>query len=221
MFNLNGKTALVTGAKQGMGRTHALLLARQGARVAVTDVSKDDCEAVAEEIRKQGGEALAFKMDVTDGKEIDSVFGQVISAWGKLDILVNNAGIFALKPALEISREEWDRTLGINLTGQFMCARRAALEMAKQKWGRIINISSIASGQVGVGIEKGAHYAASKGGIIGMTETMAAEWASFGITVNAVAPGVIDTPMVGAALLSKEAMEATLARVPLGRMGKP
>lgn len=221
MFDLANKTALITGAKQGMGRAHALLLAEQGAKVAVTDLNLEECQAVADEIAKNGGEAEAYKMDVTDQEEIDSVFDQVVSQWGKLDILVNNAGIFAPKPALEMTEEDWEKTIHINLRGQFACAQRAAKEMQKQKWGRVINISSVASGQTGVGIAGGAHYTASKGGVIGMTETLAVEFAPLGITVNAIAPGVIDTPMVSVAQIPEAAMDAMLEAIPLKRKGRP
>ncbi len=221
MFDLTGKVALVTGARRGMGRAHALALASQGAKVAVTDVDLAECEKVMGEIKSKGGEAAAFKMDVSDTNEVDKVFTEAVNLFGRLDILVNNAGIYAPKPALDLTEEDWDRTIDINLKGQFLCAKRAAAEMAKNKWGRIINISSIASGQVGIGIAGGAHYTASKGGIIGMSETLAVEWAPLGINVNVVAPGAIDTPMVQDANMSKEAMEAFLAGVPLKRIGKP
>ena len=221
MFILTNKVALVTGARRGMGRAHALALARQGAKVVVTDIDLAECHEVENEIKKNGGEALSFKMDVTSIKEIDQVFEKAVQHFGRLDILVNNAGVYIPKPALEISEEEWERVVHINLKGQFFCAQRAAKEMAKNKWGRIINIASVASGQVGVGIAGGAHYTATKGGIIGMSETLAIEWASLGITVNVVAPGAIDTPMVQAAQMPKEAMESMLQRVPLKRIGKP
>ncbi|HUY69456.1 MAG TPA: SDR family NAD(P)-dependent oxidoreductase [Candidatus Tyrphobacter sp.] len=221
MFELKNKVALVTGARRGMGKSHALALARQGARVVVTDTSAEECELVVREIEAQGGEAAGFKMDVTQKAEVDSAISGAVGKFGRLDILVNNAGVYLPKPALDLTEEDWDRTLDINLKGQFLCAQRAAREMAKKKWGRIINISSVASGQVGVGIIGGAHYAASKGGVIGLTETLAIEWASLGINVNAIMPGVIDTPMVQAAQMPKEEMEAMLARVPLKRIGRP
>lgn len=221
MFSLKNKIALVTGARRGMGRTHALALAKQGARVAVTDIDKNECEAVVKEITALGGEAAAFKLDVSSGAEVEKVFDEVVKRFGGLHILVNNAGIYFPKPALELTEAEWDKMLAINLKGQFLCAKRAATEMAKNKWGRIINIASVASGQVGVGISGGAHYTASKGGIIGMSETLAIEWAPLGITVNVIGPGIIDTPMVGAAEIPKAAMEGMLARVPMKRMGKP
>lgn len=221
MLDLTNKVALVTGGRRGMGRAHALALAAQGAKVIVTDMNAEECAPVVAEIKATGKEAACFKMDVTNKTEIDQVFDQVIAQFGRLDILVNNAGIYSPKPALEITEADWDQTLTINLKGEFLCAQRAAKEMAKNKWGRIVNISSIASGQVGVGISGAAHYTASKGGIIGMSETLAIEWAPLGINVNVIAPGAIDTPMVQAAQMPKEAMDALLQRVPLKRIGKP
>lgn len=221
MFELKDKVALVTGARRGMGKADALALAHQGAKVAVTDINLQECQKVVDEIKTKGGQAAAFKMDVANKADVDKVFGEVAKLWGRLDILVNNAGVFSPKPALEITEEDWDRTIDINLKGQFLCAQAAARGMARNKWGRIINISSVASGQVGIGFAGGVHYTASKGGILGMTETLAAEWAVLGINVNAIAPGAIDTPMIQDAQLSKEAMDALIARVPLKRIGKP
>ena len=223
MFNLKGKVALVTGAKRGMGRAHALALAAAGAKVIVTDKIGEECLPVVEEIKSKGGEAICLKMDVLNKAEIDRAFDETIKRFGRLDILVNNAGIFLPKPALEISEEEWDRTLNINLRGEFLCAQRAAKEMSKNNppagGGRIINIASIASGGVGIGFEGAAHYAASKGGIIGMTETLAIEFAPFGITVNAIAPGAIEPPMVGP--INEELLSEIKLRVPLKRIGRP
>lgn len=220
MFSLKNKVALVTGAKQGMGKAHALALASVGAKVVITDIDLEECQQVVAEVEKNGGEAVAFKMDVSNKAEVDKVFDGIIEKFGRLDILVNNAGIMFSKPALEMTEEEWDTVINTNLKGEFLCAQRAAKEMAKNKWGRIINISSIASGQVGIGFMSAAHYTASKGGIIGMSETLAIELAPFGINVNVIAPGAIDTPMVRDAQLPKEAMDALLARIPLKRIGK-
>lgn len=219
MFTLSDKVTLVTGAGRGMGRSHALVLAQQGAGVAVTDVDEKAAQAVADEIRKQGGRAEAYRLDVSDKTEVDAVFGRIVEQFGSLDILVNNAGILSASPALDMAPEEWERVLRVNLTGQFLCAQRAAKEMAKKKWGRIINIASIASGGVGIGYVALTHYSASKGGIIAMTESLSAEWADLGITVNAVAPGVIDTPMVDPFRSGMDDMIKT--RVPLKRMGRP
>lgn len=221
MFDLTGKVALVTGAQRGMGKSHAILLARKGATVVLTDVGVKDCQGVVKEIQKNGGVATSFKMDVSSVKDVKKVFDAVVKKFGRLDILVNNAGIYSSKVALEISEKDWDRTMNVNLKGQFLCAQQAAKAMAKNKWGRIINIASVASGQVGVGIIGGAHYTASKGGIIGMTETLALEWAHLGITVNAIGPGAIDTPMVDDLKMSKSAFSAMLSGIPLGRMGRP
>lgn len=221
MFELKNKITLVTGARRGMGRTHALALARQGAKVIVTDINAGECAPIVEEIKSAGGDAVCFKMDVSNNAEVNLVFDEIIKQFGRIDILVNNAGIYFPKPALELTEEDWDKMININLKGQFFCAQRAAKEMAKNKWGRIINISSVASGQVGVGIAGGAHYTASKGGIIGMSETLAVEWAPLGINVNIIAPGAIDTPMIQAAQIPKEAMDDMLRRIPLKRIGRP
>ncbi|HEY4486562.1 MAG TPA: SDR family NAD(P)-dependent oxidoreductase [Candidatus Paceibacterota bacterium] len=220
MFELKNKIAVVTGGRRGMGKSHALALARQGATVIVTDVDLKECLLVGQEIESQGGTARCFKMDVSNSVEVNEVFDVVVKEFGKLDILVNNAGIFVPKSALELTEKEWDTTIDINLKGQFFCAQRAAKEMAKNGWGRIINIASVASGQVGVGFAGGVHYTASKGGIVGMSETLAIEWAHLGITVNVIGPGAIDTPMVGATEMTKEEMGALVSRIPLKRMGR-
>ena len=204
-----------------MGKSHALALARQGARVAVTDISQEECQLVVDEIKSVGGDATAFKMDVSNKTEVDAVFDEVIKQFGRLDILINNAGIFESKPSLEMTEEDWDKTMDINLKGEFLCAQKAAKEMAKNKWGRIINIASIASGGVGIGFSGAAHYAASKGGVIGMTATSAVEWAPLGINVNAIAPGAIDTPMISATRIPEEETKQMLANIPLKRIGKP
>lgn len=221
MFELKNKVAIITGGRRGMGKAHALALSAQGAKIAVTDIDALQCAPVAQEIISRGGEAICLKMDVLSKNEIEAAFDEVIKHFGRLDILVNNAGIYSSRAAIDLTEEEWEKTININLRGQFFCAQRAAKEMAKQKWGRIINIASVASGQTGVGINGGVHYTASKGGILGMTETLAIEWAPLGINVNAIAPGAIDTPMVQAAQIPKEAMSAMLERVPLKRIGKP
>ncbi|MFH1393201.1 MAG: 3-oxoacyl-ACP reductase family protein [Patescibacteria group bacterium] len=221
MFDLTGKVALVTGARRGMGKSHVLALARQGAKVAVTDIIQEECQLVVDEIKSAGGEAVAFKMDVSSKADITAVFDEVVKQFGRLDILVNNAGIYIDKPALEMTEEEWDKMIDINLKGQFLCAQKAAKEMVKNNWGRIINISSIASGGVGIGDVNGAHYSASKGGIIGMTESLAVEWAPLGINVNTIGPGAIDTPMISALQIPEEEMKKILADIPLKRIGKP
>jgi len=222
MFSLKNKVALVTGARRGMGRSHAITLAKAGAKVVVSDISLEDCEKVVGEIKKIGGEALAIKCDVSKKLEVDEMIQKTVKEFGKLDILVNNAGICQFKPFLELTEEDWDRTININLKGYFLCSQAAAKEMIKQKsGGAIVNIASIAMGQVGVGFSTLAHYCSSKGGIVAMTETLALELAPYNIRVNAVAPGIIDTPMVAPLKQDQKTMEGTLARIPLRRVGKP
>ncbi len=219
--NLTDKVAIITGARRGMGKSHAITLAKAGAKVVVADISKEECELVANEIKENKGEAIAVKCDVTKKEEIDNMVKAALEKWGKVDILVNNAGICQFKPFLEITEEEWDRTIDINLKGYFLCAQTAAKEMVKQKSGTIVNVASIAMGQVGVGFATLAHYSASKGGIVGMTETMAIELGPYNIRVNAIAPGVIDTPMIDPVKQDPKSMEGILARVPLHRVGEP
>jgi NAD(P)-dependent dehydrogenase (short-subunit alcohol dehydrogenase family) len=204
-----------------MGKSHALALAKAGAKVVVSDISQEDCEAVVQEIKKAKGEAIAIKCDVSKKAEVDSLVRKTIDEFGKVDVLVNNAGICQFKPFLDLTEEEWDRTININLKGYFLCAQACAREMIKQKSGAIVNVASIAMGQVGCGFATLAHYCASKGGIVGMTETLALELAPHGIRVNAISPGAIDTPMVDPLKVDPKVMEGTLARVPLHRMGKP
>jgi len=220
MFDLKGKVAIITGARRGMGKSHALLFAKSGAKVVVADLSVEDCQLVVDEIKKAGGEAIAVKCDVSKKAEVDEMIAATLKKWGKLDILVNNAGICQFKPFLELTEEEWDKTLDINLKGYFLCAQAAAKEMIRQKSGIIINIASVAMGQQGVGFPTLAHYSASKGGIAAMSETLALELAPYNIRVNVIAPGAIDTSMVDPLRADSKTMEGTIARIPLRRMGK-
>lgn len=220
MADLKNKVAIITGARRGMGRAHALALAGAGAKVVVADISQEDCEKVVKEIEKNRGEAMAVKCDVSKKSEVENLVKSAVDKWGKIDILINNAGICQFKPFLDLTEEDWDRTIDINLKGYFLCAQTAAKEMVKQKSGVIINVASIAMGQVGVGFSTLAHYCASKGGIVGLTETLAIELAPHNIRVNAVAPGAIDTPMVDSLKADSKTMEGTLARIPMHRMGR-
>ena len=221
MADLKNKVAIVTGARRGMGRAHALALAKAGAKVVVADISQEECEKVVQEIKKNKGEAIAVKCDVTKKEEIDQMIQAAVKEWGKLDILVNNAGIAEFVPFMEMTEAEWDKTIDINLKGYFLCAQAAAKEMAKQKSGAIVNIASVAMGQIGVGFPNLAHYCASKGGIVGMSEAMAIELAPYNIRVNVVSPGVIDTPMIDPVRQDKASMDGIMGRVPLHRVGKP
>ncbi len=221
MEDLKNKVVVITGARRGMGKADALLFAQKGAKVVVSDISQEDCQKVVDEIEKKGGQAIAVKCDVSKKEEVDNLFKKTIEKFGRVDVLVNNAGICEFKPFIDLTEEEWDRTLDINLKGYFLCAQAAAKEMAKQKSGVIVNIASVAMGQVGVGFLNIVHYCASKGGIAAMTEALALELAPYNIRVNAIAPGMIETPMLDAIKQDPKSMEGILARVPLGRMGKP
>lgn len=220
-MELKDKIAIITGARRGMGRTHALALAEAGAKVVVSDISLEDCQKVVEEIKKNGGEAIAMKCDVSKKAEVDEMVKKTIEEFGKVDVLVNNAGICQFKPFLELTEEDWDRTLDINLKGYFLCAQAVAKEMVKQKSGVIVNIASVAMGQQGIGFPNIAHYCASKGGIVAMTEALAVELATYNIRVNAIAPGMIETSMIEQVKEDPKMMVAMLANVPMHRAGKP
>lgn len=221
MPNLKNKVALITGARRGMGRTHALTLAKYGAKVVVTDINLEECQKVADEIKKQGGHALALKLDVTKKDEVTKVFQETVKKLSRLDILVNNAGIAEFKSFLEMTEDDWNKTLDINLKGQFLCAQAAGRQMKKQGGGVIVNIASIAMGQQGIGFSNIAHYCASKGGIAAMTEALAVELAPLKIRVNCIAPGLIDTPMVSTIKSDPKTLAGILNRLPLHRAGKP
>ena len=221
MNDLKNKVAIVTGARRGMGRTHVLALAKAGAKVVVSDIDQNDCEKVAQEVKESGGEAIAIKCDVTKEDEVEAMVQETVSKWGSVDILVNNAGIAQMKPFLELTEEDWDRTLDINLKGYFLCAKACAKIMVKQKSGVIVNIASVAMGQQGIGFPTLTHYSASKGGIVAMTEALALELAPYNIRVNAIAPGLIETAMIDPIKQDKDLWKAMLSRVPMRRAGKP
>lgn len=215
---LTGKVALVTGAGRGgrgIGRGIALALAGAGADVAITARTNiADAEAVAEAVQALGRRALALSCDVADAASVEALFQQLDQAFGRIDILVNNAGVTRDTLLLRMSEDDWDTVLDANLKGAFLCMRAAAKRMLRQKSGRIVNITSI-NGQVGSPGQ--ANYSASKAGMIGLTKTVARELASRGITVNAVAPGFIDTQMTD--FVAGEAREELRKRIPLGRFG--
>jgi NAD(P)-dependent dehydrogenase (short-subunit alcohol dehydrogenase family) len=219
-MRLSGKTAIVTGARRGMGRAISLALAREGANVVVSDISQEDCQRVVDEIERLGRKGLAVRCDVSSGSDVEAMVRKTVAEFGGVDVLVNNAGIISYKPFLELTEEDWDKTLNVNLKGQFLCARAAAKEMVKNKRGRIINIASISSGGCGIAFPLIAHYTASKGGVVALTEALALELTSQGINVNAICPGAIDTDMAKGAKESGQ-LEQVLARVPKGRLGKP
>jgi len=208
MFNLSGKKALVTGASRGIGRGIALSLAKAGASVAINYHSKaQEAESVVAEVKKLGVDSFSVQADVSNKEQVAKMFEEVKNKFGQLNILVNNAGIVYTNPIDKITEKEWDNVLNINLKGQFFCVQEAIKIMPTG--GKIINISSIASGGVGVGFGNIAHYAASKGGVIAMVEDLAIELGPRGININAIGPGVIETEI------------GMLARIPKKRFGKP
>ncbi|WP_309723190.1 3-oxoacyl-[acyl-carrier-protein] reductase [Armatimonas sp.] len=217
-MSLEGKIAIVTGAGRGgrgIGRGIALALAQAGANIAITSRSNiADAEAVAEAVRETGRTALAIQCDVSDAASVESLFATVKEQLGRVDILVNNAGITRDTLLLRMSEDDWDGVLDANLKGTFLCTRAAAKIMLRQKSGRIINITSV-NGQVGSPGQ--ANYSASKAGMIGFTKSVARELASRNITVNAVAPGFIDTQMTD--FVSGDSREKLLEKIPLGRLG--
>lgn len=224
MFDLTGKVALVTGASSGIGRASALALAKQGATVVVAARRIDRLADLAKEIVGMGRESLPIMMDVTKKETITAAVNKTIEMYGKLDILLNNAGVAEFAPFLDMTEEQWDKTIDTNLKGYFLVSQAAAREMTKHPpagGGRIINIASIASGGVGVGFPSIAHYCASKGGVVAMTEALAIELAPMGILVNCIGPGVIESEMTEGMLKDPKQAEALLARAPLKRAGKP
>jgi 3-oxoacyl-[acyl-carrier protein] reductase len=214
MFSLKDKVAVVTGASQGIGRETALALAEAGAKVVVGARSEEKLTALAVAISAAGGEAIALKMDVADAEQVKAGFKQVIEKFGRLDILVNNAAVTRDGLAMRMKKDDWDLVLQTNLTGAHLCIQQALPVMMKARAGRIINISSIVAQMGNAGQ---ANYVAAKAGLIGLTKAIAIEIASRGITVNAVAPGFIETPMTD--VLSDEVKSTLKARIPLGRMG--
>ena len=219
--DLTGRVAIVTGASSGIGRASSIALAKRGAKLSLAARRVEKLEEVRKEIEKFGGEVLVVKTDVLRKDEIEEMVKKTVEKWGRVDILLNNAGIAVFKPFLEMTEEDWDKTLDINLKGQFLCAQAVTKVMREQKHGRIINIASVASGQTGVGAAMIAHYCASKGGIVAMTEALAVELAPFNINVNCIAPGLIGTEMTEWMLKDDKMMAGFLPRIPKGRAGKP
>ncbi|MGQ9811524.1 MAG: 3-oxoacyl-[acyl-carrier-protein] reductase [bacterium] len=216
MRGLDGKTAVVTGGGRGIGRRICLRLAEEGATLAVIDLLESDSRETCEQIQQIGSKAEAFTCDVSNSKQVEETFEKIIATFGSFQILVNNAGITRDNLIIRMSDEDWNKVIAVNLTGAFNCSRFAAKHFIKHRYGRIINISSVVglmgnAGQV--------NYSASKAGLLGLTKSLAKELASCNVTVNAVAPGFIDTEMTR--VLSDKAKEVLLSSVPIGRAGQP
>ncbi len=215
-MKFEGRVALVTGASQGIGLACALSLARQGAALALAARNQQKLDELAQQITTAGGKAATFVIDVGEEEQIKSGIKAALAHFGKIDILVNNAGITRDQLVMRMKRADWDAVLSTNLTSAYLTIQQVIGSMLKQRWGRIINVSSI-FGQTGQAGQ--ANYAASKAGLIGLTMAMAREVASRNITVNAVAPGFIETSMTAA--LSDEFKQNAVKMIPLGRVGTP
>jgi 3-oxoacyl-[acyl-carrier protein] reductase len=216
---LEGKVAVVTGAGRGIGRAFALALAAEGCRVAVADVDMAGAEATANEIASGGGTAAGLQVDVTQHDSVASLMLSVVDRWTGLDLLVNDAGVFPRATVLDMDEAMWDRVIDVNLKGTFLCSQAAArMLIAQGRGGRIVNMVSRAAYTA---YPRGAHYAASKAGIVGFTRSLASELGSYRITVNAIAPGTVNTAMPRAAGVTDEQLFASGQAFPLGRIAEP
>jgi 3-oxoacyl-[acyl-carrier protein] reductase len=211
---LTGKVAVVTGASRGIGRAIVLALAGQNAKIVASARSTEALESLVEEVKAQGGEAIAVTGDVAKSSDADALFAKATEAFGRVDILINNAGITRDGLLMRMKEEDWDAVLETNLKGAFLCTRAAAKVMTKQRVGRIINISSVV-GEMGNAGQ--ANYCASKAGLLGLTKSVARELARRNVTVNAITPGFIVTDMTDE--LSDKVKEGLTSQVPLGRLG--
>lgn len=216
-WGLDGRVALVTGASRGIGRAISIRLAEEGCDVAVNyNSSKDAAEAVIRIIRETGRRSVAVQADVASPKQVEAMVATVEGELGPVDILVNNAGIHKHHKSWEMSVEDWDRIINVNLTGAYLTSRLLGLKMAKRGWGRIVNISSIVAD---IGSDHEAHYTASKAGMHGLTKSLALELSPKGVTVNAVSPGWIRTDMT--ADVTEDEWDEAMAEIPMGRIGEP
>ncbi len=222
MGRLEGRVAFVTGAGRGIGAATALRMAEEGARVALADIDIEGCQQVAAEIDRLGSESLVVACDVSDSAKVQDAVDQTASRFGRLDILVNNAGVLRDNLLFKMSESDWDTVMNVHLKGAFLCSRAAQKYMVQQKYGRIVSLSSTSA----LGNRGQANYSTAKAGLQGLTRTLAVELGPFGITVNAVAPGFIDTEMTRTTarrqgLDPDEVIANASKTIPVRRVGQP
>lgn len=216
-MSVAGKTTIITGGAQGIGLAISQRFARDGAKVAIWDIDEAAAQRTADELVAAGGKAIACRVDIADRAQVDAAIAAVREVFGPISILVNNAGISNIVPFLDMTEEQWDRMITINLKGVFHCTQAVIPDMLAAGWGRVVNVSSSSTQS---GAPYMSHYVASKGGVIGMTKALALEFADKGITFNNVPPGFIDTPLLRATL-NDAAIEAQIEGSPMKRIGRP
>lgn len=217
-MSLSNRVAIVTGGSRGLGKGMALALAEAGADVVVASRTLSALKEVSQEIKDKGRKSLAIELDVWDLSSINRMVEKVLDEFGKIDILVNNAGMNIRKPTIEVTEEDWNKIVNTNLKGAFFCAQAVGKVMIKQRRGKIINIGSLTSK---VAFPNMAVYAATRGGILQLTKTLAVEWAKYNINVNAIGPGYFKTSQTAPLFADKQWFEETLKKIPLGRTGLP
>lgn len=218
-YEISGRVGIVTGASSGLGVTYAETLAESGVNVVIAARRHERLVEVAKRLEKLGTRVIPVKTDVTKENDVKRMVETAVENFGKVDILVNNAGVASVSPSIEMSLEEWNKVINVNLTGVFLCARTAAKEMIKQKYGKIINIASI-YGAVG-DVFPSAPYYATKGAVINLTRAFAIEWAPYRINVNAIAPGFFPSEMTAPIFKDEASLKHILSKTPLGRTGRP
>jgi NAD(P)-dependent dehydrogenase (short-subunit alcohol dehydrogenase family) len=218
-MRLEGKIAIVTGGGTGIGHAIALTFAREGASIVVADVDPEAAEQVASEVESMGRKALAVKVDVSDGADVDQLVQKTLDSFNTVDILVNNAGVVNLSPPEDEKVADWNKVIDVNLKGQFLCCQTVGRHMIKQRQGKIVNIASTSGHR---GMSKQTAYCASKAGVMGLTRTLAVNWAKYNINVNSVSPGTTMTPMLMKAIEERGlTLDYYLQRTPLGRANRP
>ncbi|WIV19117.1 SDR family NAD(P)-dependent oxidoreductase [Paenibacillus polygoni] len=219
MFELNNRVAIVTGSgsKRGIGRTIALTLAEQGAKLVIADINQEGIQDTVDAIRAEGGEAIGVELNVTSQESNQAMVEKVLEAFGRIDILVNNAGISQKATVAEMTLEDVTRVFNVNMFGLFLCTQAVLEPMKKQKYGRIISLSSV-SAKRGGGVFGGAHYSASKAAVLGFSKNLAREVATDGITVNCIAPGLVNTDIWKS--LDQNTANGVIATIPMGRPGE-